>query len=88
MKSLVQLRARGAVGLVFGLPLAAGCAATDEATENYAQEEDDAVQEEEDAVQAAEPAVPLEESDAIGTLEEGLTSVDMLDCSICEIARS
>ena len=81
MKSLVQLLARGAVALVFGLPLSAGCAATDEATENYAQEEDD-------AVQTAEPPVSLEETEEIGTLEEGLTSVDMLDCSICAIARS
>jgi hypothetical protein len=74
MKSMVQLLACGGVGLLLGLPLAAGCGSFDEGDEG---------------AQPATPLVSSEElsSEELGTLQEGLTSVDMVDCSICEIAR-
>lgn len=70
MKSVVQSLARGAVGLVLGVSLAAGCAGADEVAEE------------------AEPVTPPEVTEELGTLEEGLTTVDMVDCSICATAKA
>jgi hypothetical protein len=69
MKSMVQLLACGCVGLLLGLPLAAGCGSFDDGDER------------------GQPATPLVSSEELGTLQEGLTSVDMVDCSICKLAR-
>lgn len=69
-KAIIELFARGAMGLVLGVGLAAGCADAD------------------DAAQRTDPAMPHEMTEDIGTLEEGLTTVDMVDCSICATARA
>jgi len=71
MKSLIQMLMSGAA--VLGLSLAAGCAAGD-------------VAEPVEGAPATEVA-ELETTQELGTLEEGLTSVNDVDCSICEAAR-
>jgi hypothetical protein len=70
MKSMVELLARGAVGLLLGVSLAAGCASSAQAGE------------------AGDRVTPLEVTEDVGELDESLTSVDMLDCSICATARA
>lgn len=67
MKMTLKLLARGAVGLVLGVSLAAGCA--------------DAPVDPSD--EAGSPAA----TEDVGQTEESLTSVDMVDCSICDTAR-
>jgi hypothetical protein len=72
MKSMVQFMAGSAVSLMLGLPLASGCAGTEEGSE----------------VAALSPVPAAEETPGeLGVLEEGLTSVDQVDCSICQIAN-
>ncbi|HWO10747.1 MAG TPA: hypothetical protein VNN80_14740 [Polyangiaceae bacterium] len=79
MKSMVQFVAWSATSLLLGVPLAAGCAGTEEGSEEAALSPVPAATEETPAV--------TETPAAIGVVEEGLTSVDQVDCSICQIAR-
>ena len=64
MTPIVELLARGALGLVVGVSLATGCAAA-----------------------GADGTAEADES-AMGEVKQGLTSVDMVDCSICATARA
>jgi hypothetical protein len=65
--------ARGAVGLMLGVAFSAGCAGTGGTAEE---------------TEPTTPVESVESTEQVGALEEGLTSVDMVDCSICATARA
>jgi hypothetical protein len=72
-QTIIESFARGALGLLLGAALATGCASAGEVGE---------------VGEEAQPGAPLESTEQVGTQQESLTRVDMVDCSICATARA